>query len=209
MDYKKMGSVIKKRRNALRITQEQLAEMINKSTVYISLIESGSRHPSLETLYTIAMSLNTSIDTIIYDKASSKNDEHVDEFSFLLADRSEEEIGFIMNIVREILRHLVNGRLTKLRRNTAFAGSQKRWHNGAKHAGAGSAAGAVKYDDGFDDGGGLKDSVPARETGNSGFGLGTIKNDGNSKLNGAGAGGADESSKLNGAEAGGADGKKK
>jgi transcriptional regulator with XRE-family HTH domain len=151
MDYKKMGGVIKKRRNALKITQEQLAEMINKSTVYISLIESGARHPSLETLYSIALSLKTSVDTIIYDKSSFKNEEHVDEFSFLLADRNEEEISLIMDLVREVLRHLSNGRLTRFRRNGPYSGGSKKRQSGAiNSAGAG---GSGKHSDGFDEDG--------------------------------------------------------
>ena len=121
MDYAKMGSIIRKRRKALKITQEQLAEMINKSTVYISLIESGARHPSLETLYGIASSLKTSIDSIIIEKSSRKEEEHVDEFAFLLADRNDIEINFIMDIVREILRHISNGRLTGLKKNGGSA----------------------------------------------------------------------------------------
>jgi len=163
MDYKKMGSVIKKRRNALKITQEQLAELINKSTVYISLIESGARHPSLETLYSIALNLKTSIDTIIYDKSSLKSEAHVDEFSFLLADRNEDEINFTMNMVRELLRHLSNGKLARVRRNGVFTGiSGKRIDGKAESPGAPGGAGGVggagahKYSDGFDDYGDFK-----------------------------------------------------
>jgi len=137
MDYKKMGSVIKRRRNALKITQEQLAEMINKSTVYISLIESGSRRPSLETLYSIAMSLKTSVDTIIYDKSSLKNDEHVDEFSYLLADRNEDEVNLVMNIVREILKYLTK----------SFNGKKRRGDKGNPDGSGDNPA----YTDGFGD----------------------------------------------------------
>ena len=138
MDYKKIGGVIKKRRLALKITQEQLAEMINKSTVYISLIESGARHPSLETLYCIAISLKTSVDTIIHDKSSHEDEEHVNEFAFLVADRSEDEIDFIMDVVREILRHLANGKILRLKRNggRASGGQRKRVYkngNGARN----------------------------------------------------------------------------
>ena len=142
MDYKKIGSVIKKRRNALKITQEQLAEMINKSTVYISLIESGARHPSLETLYCIAMSLKTSVDTIIHDKSSCGDEEHVNEFAFLLADRNEDEIDFIMDIVREMLRHLTNGKISGLRRNGSRASGvyKKRPHKNGNGNGNGNGS---------------------------------------------------------------------
>ena len=51
MDYKLLGKNIKEARKSLKMTQEQLAEQIDVSTVFISQIENGSRKPSLETIY--------------------------------------------------------------------------------------------------------------------------------------------------------------
>lgn len=43
MDYKLLGKNIKEARKSLKMTQEQLAEQIDVSTVFISQIENGSR----------------------------------------------------------------------------------------------------------------------------------------------------------------------
>ena len=65
MDYKLLGKNIKEVRKSLKITQEQLAEKIEVSTVFISQIESGARKPSLETVYKISGALKIKIDTLI------------------------------------------------------------------------------------------------------------------------------------------------
>jgi transcriptional regulator with XRE-family HTH domain len=116
MDYHRLGRAIKKRRFALKLTQQQLAEMISKSTVYVSLIESGSRRPSLDTVLNIALSLRTGVDALIADKAARGGDAHVDEFKFLTAGRSKDEIALAMDMMRELLLHIDNGAVVNPRR---------------------------------------------------------------------------------------------
>lgn len=56
----KLGKRIKKLRDSLKITQDQLAEKVNISTVYIGYIEQGRNAPSLDVLNKIAKVLKTS-----------------------------------------------------------------------------------------------------------------------------------------------------
>lgn len=62
MDYKRLGKRIKEERLKKDMTQEQLAESIDVSGVYISHIECGSAKPSLDTLIKICNALGTTPD---------------------------------------------------------------------------------------------------------------------------------------------------
>ncbi|MFR0509538.1 helix-turn-helix domain-containing protein [Limosilactobacillus reuteri subsp. suis] len=61
-----IGNNIAKRRHALNISQEKLAEASDLSINYISRIERGaSKHISAESLYRISKSLNISMETLM------------------------------------------------------------------------------------------------------------------------------------------------
>ena len=53
MDYKNLGARIKTLRTNKNMTQEQLADKTNLSTVHISHVETGHTKPSLETVINI------------------------------------------------------------------------------------------------------------------------------------------------------------
>lgn len=108
MDYEEMGRNIARIRNKNHLTQEQLAERINISTVFVSQIETAVRKPSLETIYKISTALNTTIDTLIgNDSLQTK----YDEISKLLQNKNSDEISFITGIIREISSNLKDGKI--------------------------------------------------------------------------------------------------
>ena len=57
-DYVSIGEQIKFWRQQRGLTQEKLAEMVELSPGYISLIETGKKKMSLETLLLICVALN-------------------------------------------------------------------------------------------------------------------------------------------------------
>lgn len=59
------GKVIAEERNRKGMTQEQLAEAINYTNVYISLLENGMRQPSLNATILIACELNIKPEVLI------------------------------------------------------------------------------------------------------------------------------------------------
>ena len=65
MDYYELltllGSRIRSIRKEQKIKQEQLAELVNKTTEHISFIERGERAPSLELLFDLSNVLNVSL----------------------------------------------------------------------------------------------------------------------------------------------------
>ncbi len=62
--YKNLGKQIKKRREELKLTQEELAEKTNKSLNFIGKIEVAFSRPSLNTLIEIANALKTSVSSL-------------------------------------------------------------------------------------------------------------------------------------------------
>jgi len=62
---KAFGMVIAELRVKRRLSQEQLAEAIDSTNVYISLLENGQRKPSLNATILIAQSLKIQPDTLV------------------------------------------------------------------------------------------------------------------------------------------------
>lgn len=67
METKRIGYRIKKAREHLHITQEQLAEIIGCTTQHISAIERGIKLPRLDTFVCIANALHISSDVLLQD----------------------------------------------------------------------------------------------------------------------------------------------
>jgi len=107
MDYLLLGKNIAEARRKKHLTQEQLAEMIEVSTVFISQIETAVRKPSLETIYKISKSLNTTIDSLI---GSESTNVYHDEISNLLSGMNNKELNFVTNILQEICNQINNNK---------------------------------------------------------------------------------------------------
>ena len=108
MDYEKLGKNISIARNKKHLTQEQLAEKIDVSTVFISQIETAVRKPSLETVYKLSLALNTTIDSLI---GSDNIQTRYNEITMLLKGKNDNEVSFIINILREICANISDGKI--------------------------------------------------------------------------------------------------
>lgn len=64
-----VGANVRAARLACGLTQEDLAERINRSTETVSNIERGKNPPSLETLCDIATVLNISLEALVTDSS--------------------------------------------------------------------------------------------------------------------------------------------
>ena len=89
MDYCSLGINIKTARKKVHMTQEELAEKVDISTVFVSQIENANRKASLETVYKISKALNITIDDLLSDEKQKTIDD-VDELLFLLQSRSDK-----------------------------------------------------------------------------------------------------------------------
>lgn len=74
LNYKIIGKKIKKARCKKNLTQMELADILNMSYSYISYIETGRRHLSLETFVSIANELNVTADFLLASNLTTKGD---------------------------------------------------------------------------------------------------------------------------------------
>lgn len=65
MDKKSFGKQLQKYRELAGYSQEDLAEKIDCSSIFISYIERGQKSPSLNTLIKLANTLNISVDILL------------------------------------------------------------------------------------------------------------------------------------------------
>ncbi len=73
MDYRSLGRQILFHRKKQNLTQEQLAELVGKSTALIGHVERGTRKASLETIVAISQCLHISMNDLLpppYEPAS-------------------------------------------------------------------------------------------------------------------------------------------
>ena len=96
MNYKEIGTRIRKYRKLKNISQEELAEKIDISTTHMSHIETGSTKLSLQVLVDIAQILDVSTDALIFEKTSKLK---IQKIETILSDCNENEIAFITKIV--------------------------------------------------------------------------------------------------------------
>ena len=72
VDKRKLGKQIKMVRTSKMMTQEELAEMIDVSPTFISLVETGTKALSLSKAIELADVLKVSMDVLFQEPASLK-----------------------------------------------------------------------------------------------------------------------------------------
>lgn len=101
MDYELLGKRIRDERLLLRLTIEQLAEKVDKSTNYIGQIERNDGKPSLETVVDIANALGTTVDALLKDSLDKETrDSSIQEISTLLCSLDDNGKRFILDMVK-------------------------------------------------------------------------------------------------------------
>lgn len=80
------GDRIRLKRTLLGLTQDEMAERINRASKYYADIERGSCGMSVETLMAISSSLNMSLDYILYGISNPENEknQHTEEVAAIL-----------------------------------------------------------------------------------------------------------------------------
>ncbi len=100
MDCKLVGKRIRSVRESKNISQEDLAAMIDSSSVHISNIERGLKVPKLDKFVAIANALEVSADLLLIDVVDSTSDGVAKEINYLIADLSKREQLKLLNMVR-------------------------------------------------------------------------------------------------------------
>lgn len=114
LNYVIIGRNIKIARNKKDLSQAELAELADMSTGHISMIETGARGLSMETLVGIANLLNASADELLGEnllayRDSAKNS----EFDDIIKNCNAYERRVILDIAKETKRILRENRYMK------------------------------------------------------------------------------------------------
>lgn len=105
IDYAIIGKRIKDVRKNKNKTQENLAEFLDVSTVYVSRIERGTTKVNLETLIKICEFLDVSPAYILTGSICSSEDYLRNEITDMLIGCSPEKIRLIADVIKPIIEY--------------------------------------------------------------------------------------------------------
>lgn len=100
MSLTNLGNRIRQERQRRGITQEQLAEKVDISVNFMSLIENG-RNMSIETLVKISNALGVSVDYLLSDTVAINGDVISEQIVQHLSPLSDDEKLFFLNIIKQ------------------------------------------------------------------------------------------------------------
>ena len=106
LNYQIIGKRLRRYRKKQHLSQLTIAERIGKSPSYLSYLESGSKHPSLETLVNIINVLGVSADMVLAENVRANRMVASSEFQQILSDCSEKEVRILLAVVRDLKRIL-------------------------------------------------------------------------------------------------------
>ncbi len=102
-----VGDRLRLKRTLLGMTQDEIAEKINRATKYYADIERGNCGMSIETLLSLSSSLNMSLDYIIWGESEGNHEiAHTDEVTAvmcLLDTCSERNRTFALRMLKLFL----------------------------------------------------------------------------------------------------------
>ena len=99
IDYRAIGSRIRKYRLERGLTQENVSEYADLTPAHYSHIERGNTKPSLPTLISIANVLDVSIDDLLCDNLSKSLHVRVKDVNDLLSDCTNQEVKALTEIL--------------------------------------------------------------------------------------------------------------
>ena len=99
VNYISSGERIKLARKRRGLSQNVLAEAIDRSNAYVSYIESGVKGMSLDTFLKICNTLNATADEILADNLVNTVKVSNHEFASLLSDCSEYEKKVLLDVI--------------------------------------------------------------------------------------------------------------
>ena len=100
MEWKAIGTRIRKQREFLGYTREQFAELLDVTPKFCSDIELGVKGMSVQTLCKIARTLRLSTDYILFGKEDAKMD---DSISLIMENCSDVERKYAEQILKTFL----------------------------------------------------------------------------------------------------------
>ena len=100
MDLRPIGNRIKLARESKKLTQEELAVMVDLTPAHISVIERGVKPPKLETFVRIANALEVSADALLMDVVDNSTKGIACELYDYVSNLSKKEREKVLTVVR-------------------------------------------------------------------------------------------------------------
>lgn len=100
MDYVALGNRIKNKRLENNLTQEQLAESVDISAVYVGQIERGDRHMTIDTLVKIANVLHVSIEELLKDSTINNTNARLRELVNIVQGLDTTDINKVIDVIK-------------------------------------------------------------------------------------------------------------
>ena len=110
LNYQNIGKRIRLLRKQQHLSQATLAELVDKSPTYISLVENGQKGPSLETLVDVANALKVTMDVLLAEHLDHSTAAIDSELSAILNNCTEYEKRVIIECARDLKRVLRDSR---------------------------------------------------------------------------------------------------
>ena len=112
-DYVLIGERIKFWWQQRGLTQEQLAEMVELTPGFISLIETGKKRASLEILLSLCCALNITLNDLLVGNQIIQETDYNTEFSELTVKLNESERHIVFEITKAVCKTIYRNRKDK------------------------------------------------------------------------------------------------
>ncbi|MEE0181315.1 MAG: helix-turn-helix transcriptional regulator [Anaerovoracaceae bacterium] len=99
MNYYEIGQKIRKKRKALGLSQEELAEKVEISTTHMSHIETGNTKLSLAVFVSIAEALSCQTDELLYDIGAASKQISSENILLTLERCTAKQLRIIEDII--------------------------------------------------------------------------------------------------------------
>jgi len=102
INYEIIGKRIKTRREQVKMSQMELAELTDLSVPYISYVETGKKKVSLHALLCIANALSISANDLLLDHLAVVSECMESEYTAILMECSDKEKRFLLDLLYSI-----------------------------------------------------------------------------------------------------------
>lgn len=104
MDQKSIGRLIQKYREEARLSQEQLAEAVGLSAIFISFIERGVKKPSLDKFVEIVNALDITADPLLVGVLKNGYKIRASKLTDILDTLPPEERNRVLSVVEAMVK---------------------------------------------------------------------------------------------------------
>ena len=106
-DLHALGNNLRRRRIALRLTQQDLGDMVNCTSNHIGKIERAETQVSVEMLYRICQALNCSMDQLFAGQFSVGMHAALDEVNKIFQPMSGEQRAAMLELMKKMASFIV------------------------------------------------------------------------------------------------------